>query len=155
MAQEIERKFLIKTDRWQELNKPHGDLYRQGYLSTDPNNTIRIRLTESAAWLTIKGLTKGASRREYEYAIPHEDAREMLDNQATHELSKTRYKITYASKLWEVDVFHGDNSGLIMAEIELESEDEQFELPGWVGEEVTGIERYYNSNLAVHPFNSW
>lgn len=155
MPQEIERKFLVNTVRWQQMEKPKGDLYRQGYLSIDPNNTVRVRLAESKAWLTIKGITIGASRREYEYSIPLNDARELVDNQAIHELSKMRYKIEHAGKVWEVDVFQGSNLGLVVAEVELASEVESFERPDWIAEEVTGIEKYYNSNLAMHPFKEW
>jgi len=155
MGKEIERKFLIDQQKWDKLNKPEGKLFRQGYLLTDKDKTIRVRATETKGFLTIKGQTIGATRMEYEYEIPVIEATELLDNFAISELSKTRYEITFNSKLWEVDVFLGDNKGLIVAEIELESEDEHFNLPDWVSTEVTQEEKYYNSNLTVKPFKDW
>jgi adenylate cyclase len=155
MAQEIERKYLVDHTRWKELEKPAGDVYRQGYLLTDPQKTIRVRLTTTHAYLTIKGLSVGATRPEYEYEIPQQDARELLDKFAITELSKTRYKIIYHNKTWEVDEFAGNNAGLIVAEIELTSEDEPFEIPEWVAVEVTGEGKYYNSNLTIRPYKSW
>ena len=155
MGKEIERKFLVNHKEWQDLDKPEGKQLRQGYILTDPNKTIRIRIANEQAWLTIKGISVGASRLEFEYEIPLEEATELLDNFSENELEKTRHEITYAGKLWEVDVFSGDNDGLIVAEIELESEDEQFELPDWVAEEVTHEKKYYNSNLTKHPFKDW
>ncbi len=155
MPQEIERKFLVNDKAWKELSKPEGQLYRQGYILAEPDKTIRVRQTDKTAYLTIKGITTGASRAEYEYEIPLQDANELLDNFAVTELSKTRYKMPFGGKLWEVDVFTGNNEGLVVAEIELRSEDETFELPAWVGEEVTGDVRYYNSNLTVRPYGKW
>jgi len=155
MGQEIERKYLVDTDKWQQLEKPHGELYRQGYLLTDPTKTIRVRQTNDKGYLTVKGLTVGASRLEYEYEIPFDEAGELLDNFSVAELCKTRYKITADDKTWEVDEFLGDNKGLIVAEIELGSEDERFVIPAWVGEEVTGQTKYYNSNLTTEPFKNW
>jgi adenylate cyclase len=153
MPQEIERKFLINLAKWQQAEKPIGDFYRQGYLLTDPSKTIRVRLTNTSAFLTIKGLSVGATRPEYEYEIPMQDAKELLDNFAISELSKVRYKINFKDKLWEVDEFLGDNLGLIVAEIELKNETEAFEIPDWIDEEVTGEQKYYNSNLTIVPFN--
>jgi adenylate cyclase len=155
MGKEIERKFLIDQQKWDNLNKPEGKLFRQGYLLTDKDKTIRVRATESKGFLTIKGKTIGATRMEFEYEIPLAEATELLDNFAISELSKTRYEITMGGKLWEVDVFSGENEGLIVAEIELESEDENFDLPDWVSNEVTEEEKYYNSNLTVKPFKNW
>ncbi|WP_316824511.1 CYTH domain-containing protein [Pedobacter miscanthi] len=155
MGKEIERKFLIDQQKWDNLNKPEGKLFRQGYLLTDKDKTIRVRATESKGFLTIKGKTIGATRMEFEYEIPLPEATELLDNFAISELSKTRYEITMGGKLWEVDVFSGENEGLIVAEIELESEDENFDLPDWVSNEVTEEEKYYNSNLTVKPFKNW
>jgi CYTH domain-containing protein len=155
MGKEIERKYLIDFENWQKIEKPLGQQYRQGYLLTDPQKTIRVRLTETTGFLTIKGLTIGATRPEYEYEIPAAEAGELLDNFSISELSKTRYKISFKDKIWEIDEFSGENSGLIIAEIELESEDEHFECPDWVGEEVTGQEKYYNSNLTIVPYKSW
>ncbi|GGH08481.1 CYTH domain-containing protein [Pedobacter zeae] len=155
MGKEIERKFLIDHQKWDNLGKPEGKLLRQGYLLTDKDKTIRVRATESKGFLTIKGQTIGATRSEHEYEIPVAEAIELLDNFSVSELSKTRYEITFNGKLWEVDVFLGDNKGLIVAEIELESEDETFDLPDWVGVEVTGEEKYYNANLTTRPFKRW
>lgn len=155
MAKEIERKFLIDLAQWQQVIKPAGQHYRQGYLVTDPQKTIRVRLTDTTGYLTIKGISVGATRLEYEYEIPLAEAKELLDNFAISELSKIRYNITFANKLWEVDEFLGDNAGLLVAEIELQSEEEQFSLPPWVTAEVTGEEKYYNSNLTANPYKTW
>ena len=155
MGKEIERKFLIDHQKWDNLSKPAGKLFRQGYLLSDKDKTVRVRATETKGFLTIKGQTIGATRMEYEYEIPVAEATELLDNFALSELSKTRYEITVNDKVWEIDVFLGDNKGLIVAEIELESEDEIFDLPDWVSKEVTEEEKYYNSNLTVKPFKDW
>lgn len=155
MGREIERKFLIKESEWAKTDKPGGKYLRQGYLVSDPNKTIRVRTTYDKAWITIKGISVGASRLEYEYEIPLGEGLELLDNFAEAELEKIRYEIHHQDKLWEVDVFLGDNNGLIVAEIELDSEDEKFELPEWVAEEVTQEKKYYNSNLTKHPFKLW
>ena len=155
MGQEIERKYLINKEKWLALEKPPGQHYRQGYISTDPERTIRVRLTDAAAHLTIKGLNIGATRAEFEYEIPVDDARELLDKFSVSELTKIRYKINYKNHLWEIDEFLADNEGLIIAEIELKSEDEQFDKPEWIGEEVTDEEKYYNSNLTTRPYKIW
>ncbi|MCZ4225478.1 CYTH domain-containing protein [Pedobacter rhodius] len=155
MGKEIERKFLINYPEWERLVKPFGKQLRQGYILTNPDKTIRIRVADAKGWLTIKGISTGATRLEYEYEIPLEEAIELLDNFSENELEKTRYEINFEGKLWEVDVFSGDNDGLIVAEIELASEDEQFELPDWIAEEVTHEKKYYNSNLTKHPFKDW
>ncbi len=155
MGKEIERKYLINHEKWQKVEKPSGQVYRQGYLLTDPSKTIRVRLTETSGFLTIKGPSTGATRTEYEYEIPISDAGELLDNFSVSELSKIRYKITFENKVWEVDEFLGNNSGLIVAEIELKSEDESFKCPDWIDKEVTGEEKYYNSNLTVNPYKKW
>lgn len=155
MGVEIERKYLILQEKWDNLVKPEGLFFRQGYLLTDPNKTIRIRLTETTGYLTIKGLSVGASRPEFEYEIPKDEAKELLDKFSVAEIEKIRYKIPFGNKVWEIDEFLGDNLGLIVAEIELESEVEKFDLPNFIGEEVTGDEKYYNSSLSVNPFKSW
>nr|WP_276900791.1 CYTH domain-containing protein [Pedobacter kyonggii] len=155
MGKEIERKFLIDQLKWDDLSKPEGKLFRQGYLLTDKDKTIRVRATETKGFLTIKGQTIGATRMEYEYEIPVAEATELLDNFSLSELSKTRYEIPFSGKLWEIDVFLGDNKGLTVAEIELDSEDEIFDIPDWVSREVTEEEKYYNSNLTVNPFKDW
>lgn len=155
MALEIERKFLVKEKLWQQSDKPSGEFFRQGYLLTDPVKTVRVRQTADKGFITIKGISVGATRTEYEYEIPASDAEELLNGFSGSELSKTRYKIFFEGKLWEVDEFLGDNEGLIVAEIELESEDENFALPEWVDVEVTSEEKYYNSNLTLNPFKNW
>jgi adenylate cyclase len=155
MGQEIERKYLVDHIKWQQIDKPSGQLYRQGYLLTDPNKTIRVRQTTDKGFLTIKGLSIGAIRPEYEYEIPFDEAKELLDNFSISELSKIRYKIIFDNKVWEVDEFMGDNIGLIIAEIELTSEAESFNMPTWVDKEVTGQEKYYNSNLSIDPYKNW
>lgn len=155
MGVEIERKFLLHHDTWNKLVKPAGKDLRQGYILNDPAKTIRVRIAEAKAWLTIKGVTLGASRLEYEYEIPIAEAKELLDNFSEGELEKIRYEIDYKGKIWEVDVFSGENDGLIVAEIELLSEDEDFECPKWIDVEVTGDKRYYNASLTTYPFKDW
>lgn len=155
MGVEIERKFLVDHDKWENFEKTAGDFYRQGYLLTDPHKTIRVRQTSDKGFLTIKGISVGATRAEYEYEIPSEEAKELLDQFAVSELSKIRYKIAMENHIWEVDVFSGENDGLIVAEIELKNENEKFKIPDWIGQEVTGEEKYYNSNLTLLPFKKW
>ena len=155
MGKEIERKFLVDNAKWQKYIKPTGVLYRQGYILTDPEKTIRVRVTEKEGFLTVKGITVGATRLEYEYEIPVDDAKELLDNFSISELSKVRYMLVFAGKTWEVDEFIGDNSGLITAEVELLHEDEKIELPEWIYKEVTGEVKYYNSNLTLTPYKNW
>jgi adenylate cyclase len=155
MGVEIERKFLVDMEQWQQMPKPIGTYFRQGYILSDDTKTIRIRVTPDQGFITIKGSTKGISRLEYEYTIPAVEGEELLDNFAVSELRKRRYCIEVAGKVWEVDEFLGENKGLLLAEIELDSEDEKFILPPWVTKEVTGDDRYYNSNLAVKPFSKW
>jgi CYTH domain-containing protein len=155
MALEIERKYLVNLQEWQALSKPEVHHYRQGYILADPKKTIRIRLTDTKCFITIKGESIGATRSEYEYEIPREDAEELLNNFCVAEIEKSRYKIMYKNKLWEVDEFLGENEGLIVAEIELKKEDDIFEIPDWVANEVTGVERYYNANLAQNPYRDW
>jgi len=155
MAIEIERKFLVDHEQWRLLNKPEGKHYRQGYILSDDIKTIRVRVTDEHGYITIKGKTKGISRLEYEYTIPVNEGVELLNNFAVSELEKIRYCINYDGKVWEVDVFLGDNQGLLVAEIELENEAETFMLPPWVTVEVTGDKKYYNSALSIEPFNTW
>ena len=155
MPTEIERKFLVNKQKWEKSNKGTAHLYRQGYILTDPGKTIRIRLADGKGFITIKGRSTGASRPEYEYTIPENDASELLDQFCSAVISKTRYKVRIGGKQWEVDEFSGDNQGLITAEIELSSEDEIFELPEWVEREITGDARYYNSNLSLNPYRNW
>jgi CYTH domain-containing protein len=154
MAKEIERKFLLVGDAWRELAK--GTHYRQGYLNSAKERTVRVRTIDDKGFLTIKGITTGATRVEYEYEIPHSDCTEMLDDLAEKPIiEKARYKIEFGGFIWEVDEFFGVNKGLVVAEIELESEDQAFEKPSWVGEEVTGDPRYYNSSLVANPYTTW
>lgn len=155
MPKEIERKFLINKEKWDLVEKPLGCFFRQGYILADSEKTIRVRLAETEAFLTIKSKTVGISRNEYEYEIPTVDAVELLDKFAISELSKVRYNLVYADKIWEIDVFLGENEGLIIAEIELSSEDESFKTPDWISLEVTGDARYYNSNLSKEPYKKW
>ena len=154
MGREIERKFLVKGEAWQGLAP--GVLYRQGYLCSAKERTVRVRVAGEKAFLTIKGLTVGAARAEYEYEIPVADAQAMLDDLAEKPLiKKIRYKIPYDGLTWEVDEFLGDNAGLIVAEVELSDEKQAFNKPEWAGEEVSDDPRYFNSNLARHPFRKW
>ena len=154
MATEIERKFLVKDDTWRGLGK--GSHYRQGYLSTEPDRTVRVRVAAGKGYLTIKGRTVAASRAEYEYVIPLVDADTMLDELCERPLiEKTRYRINQQGLVWEVDEFEGENAGLVIAEVELASADQVVTLPDWVGEEVTTDPRYYNANLIAYPFSRW
>ena len=132
-----------------------GERLQQGYLSTDPERTVRIRLVGERAWLTIKGRSIGASRLEFEYSIPAADARQLLTLCQSPLIDKTRHRVPFAGHTWEVDVFHGDNQGLVIAEVELEREGEDVQLPAWLGEEVTGDPAYYNSNLIRRPYCAW
>ncbi len=143
MAKEIERKFLVRAG-WREAVDGPGTEMRQAYLSVDPRATVRVRVAGEQAWLTVKGLTKGISRDEWEYQIPVAEAEAMIDRCGTASLSKTRYR----AGRWEIDDFHGKLQGLVVAEIELMSPDENIELPAWIGAEVSGDPRYYNSALA-------
>ncbi|MDD3119290.1 MAG: CYTH domain-containing protein [Victivallales bacterium] len=153
MGMEIERKFLVRNDSWRQ--GAAGVEYCQGYCPND-RGTIRVRRAGDCGYLTIKGKTSGFSRREYEYAIPSADAEALLELICVPPyIRKTRYRVEYRGKTWEIDVFAGENTGLILAELELTREDEPFELPPWTGAEVTGDPRYYNSQLAVHPFSRW
>ncbi|MFZ5517585.1 MAG: CYTH domain-containing protein [Candidatus Zhuqueibacterota bacterium] len=154
MAKEIERKFLVNGDAWRKLAR--GIHYRQGYLSTVKERTVRVRTVDAKGFLTIKGITVGASRSEFEYEIPVDDANFMLDHLCEKPLiEKYRYKIPFEGHVWELDEFEGDNQGLIVAEIELKHEDEMFQRPQWIGQEVTGDPRYFNSNLTKNPFTTW
>ena len=155
MAVEIERKFLVNKELWQLTAKPAPDFYRQGYLYSDSSKIIRVRVADEFAWLTLKGKTIGASRPEFEYEIPKDEAIEILTLMAESSLEKYRYKIEFEGRLWEVDEFKGENQGLIIAEIELESEVAAFVLPSWVGKEVTADHRYFNSYLSSNPFSTW
>jgi adenylate cyclase len=153
MGMEIERKFLIKNNDWRTLGVPMH--YAQGYLIADGERTVRVRIAGANGFLTIKGKSQGISRLEFEYLIPREEALEILQLSVTPMIEKYRTKVLYEGKIWEIDEFEGDNKGLIMAEIELKSEDEAFSVPPWIGQEVTGDIRYFNSHLTVCPFKNW
>ncbi len=155
MPTEIERKFLVSHEKWNALTKPRGNLYKQGYILSEEKRTVRIRVTPDAAYITLKGASTGISRSEYEYNIPITEGNEILENFATSTVEKTRYNINYAGHLWEVDVFAGDNTGLIVAEIELEHEGEPFEKPDWAEAEVSHDSRYTNASLSVKPYKDW
>ena len=147
MGQEIERKFLVDKVKWEALEKPKGLEIRQGYLNKNPENTVRVRTKDVKGFITIKGLEVNGVRPEFEYEIPFTEALEMLDLFCPKVLHKTRYEIEVDTHTWEVDVFHSPNSGLLLAEIELNAIEESFTLPDWVGEEVTGEPAYYNANM--------
>lgn len=154
MGTEIERKFLVVGDAWRRGAK--GTPYRQGYLSSTPERTVRVRLEGRRGVLTVKGRTRGAVRDEFEYEIPARDAKAMLDGLCGKPLvEKTRYAVRHGGRTWHVDAFHGENDGLVVAEIELGRESERFEKPPWAGREVTGDARYYNVNLVRRPYRSW
>jgi CYTH domain-containing protein len=154
MGQEIERKFLVKGTAWKA--QAAGMLYRQGYLSSVKERTVRVRIGGEKAFLTIKGLNKGVTRTEFEYPVPVDDAAAMLDGLCERPLiEKTRYVLPSGGYTWEIDEFHGDNDGLVMAEVELQRADDKPPLPEWVGEEVSSDARYFNSNLVKKPFKTW
>lgn len=154
MGVEIERKFLVRNQDWKALGQ--GVLLRQGYLSSAPERIVRVRIEGDAAMLTIKGRTSGMTRSEWEYPIPIEDAQAFLDNLCERPIiEKYRYRIPFEGLVWEVDEFLGENAGLIVAEVELESEQQVFAKPEWIGEEVTHDTRYFNANLLRHPYTKW
>jgi adenylate cyclase len=154
MPLEIERKYLLRNDSWRSLGE--GKRYRQGYLSTEPGRTVRVRVAAGRGFITVKGLTVNVTRPEYEYAIPVEDADEMLDTLCLKPIiEKVRYTIEHAGLLWEVDEFEGENAGLVIAEVELTEADQTILLPDWIGKEVTDDARYYNASLISNPFTSW
>lgn len=153
MGIEIERKFLVR-DR-SVLDASHGVAYRQGYLSIDPARTVRVRVAGGHAFLTIKGLSNGPSRAEFEYEIPADDGGDLLALCEGPPVEKTRHRVEHAGQAWEVDVFHGANEGLVVAEVELASSDALVLIPEWVGDEVTSDPRYFNANLVGHPYRSW
>ncbi len=144
----------MKGEAWKALAA--GTVYRQGYLSTVKERTVRVRTVGEKGFLTIKGVTTGVTRAEFEYEVPAADANAMLDGLCEKPLvEKTRYRIPLDGYTWEVDEFHGDNDGLVVAEVELKSADEKPPLPEWVGEDVSSDPRYFNSNLVKKPFKTW
>jgi adenylate cyclase len=154
MALEIERKFLLAGEGWRGLAE--GIDYRQGYLCADRQRTVRVRIAGEKGYLTVKGATTGLARSEYEYEIPLKDALAMLDTLCPQpQIEKKRYTIPFRGCTWEVDEFFGLNKGLVVAEIELQREDQVFERPDWIGREVTGDPRYYNAALCAAPYCTW
>ncbi len=155
MGREIERKFLVRTDAWRDAVTEHASL-RQGYLVAERDRSVRVRLAGARAWITIKGETRGAVRAEFEYPVPPEDAERMLDTLClSPQIEKTRYLVPIDPHTWEIDVFEGDNAGLVVAEIELSREGEGFARPAWLGDEVTDDPRYLNARLIHAPFTTW
>ncbi len=155
MPVEIERKFLVKNEQWRDSVESQARI-TQGYLSNNSNATVRVRIKGEKAFITIKGASQGVSRSEFEYPIPVDDAEAMLSEMPVSPVvDKVRHLVRCGPHVWELDVFHGENEGLVMAELELGSEDESFELPEWAGEEVSDDPRYYNVNLAQNPYKHW
>ena len=152
MAIEIERKFLVKGDAWRKGKRTR---YCQGFLSTVKERTVRVRTKEDKGYLTIKGIATGARRMEFEYEIPLQDATALLELCEKPLIEKDRYELEKGGVVWEVDEFFGENRGLIVAELELENENQYFLMPDWIGEEVTGDSRYFNSNLIKNPYTKW
>ncbi|NIP74402.1 MAG: CYTH domain-containing protein [Gammaproteobacteria bacterium] len=155
MAVEIERKFLVRDDTWRAGAGP-GVRYRQGYLTESGPASVRVRVGGARAFLNIKTATLAMHRLEFEYEVPVADAEHMLEEMCLRPLiEKTRYDVDYAGRTWEVDLFEGDNQGLVVAEVELDAPDQPFEVPPWAGDEVTHDHRYYNVCLVRHPFKQW
>ena len=155
MGFEIERKFLVRSDSWRNLATRHTKI-RQAYLDSNANVMIRVRVNDdSSATLTLKSRSSKLRRREFEYAIPTLDAEELISLRRSCVIEKVRHIVPYGNLNWEVDVFSGENQGLVVAEIELRDENHQIELPSWIGSEVTGQDRYYNGTLAQHPYRTW
>ncbi len=155
MGLEIERKFLVDHEKWESVVKPKGTHYRQGYLVNDPGKTVRVRVSGTKGFLNLKSKISQVSRKEFEYEIPLHDAIEILQDFTGNIVEKIRYEISFGGNTWEVDVFTGDNEGLIVAEIELRSESEEFAIPKWVTNEVTHESRYTNASLSVDPYKEW
>ncbi|GAA6169264.1 CYTH domain-containing protein [Sessilibacter corallicola] len=154
MAQEIERKFLVDTVKLAKLTG--GKEIRQGFIPTSELTVVRVRISGDDAWLTIKGKNEGITRSEFEYVIPKLDAIDMLNELCLEpQVMKNRYCVEYCGYTWEIDVFLGDNKGLIVAEVELEHADDEITLPEWVTQEVTDDPKYYNVNLVRHPYKNW
>lgn len=154
MAEEIERKFLVNSQVFKTMGEKHH--IHQGFLSTEKERVVRIRLMDEHAWITVKGKSQGAARAEFEYEIPPSDAQLILENICLKPtIEKYRYKIYYEGHTWEVDEFLGENEGLVVAEIELEEAGQAFTKPDWIGEEVTDDPRYYNASLVRNPYKMW
>ncbi len=154
MGKEIERKFLLRDDSWRRM-ADRGTHMRQAYLSLDPERSVRVRITADRAWLNIKSGISALSRYEFEYVIPKTDAETLLELSLQPIIDKTRYRLLHAGLTWEIDEFAGANAGLVVAEVELESEDQAIDLPAWAGTDVSHDPRYLNINLVTHPFCEW
>ncbi len=155
MGIEIEKKFLLRNDAWRK-DADAGTAFRQGYLTGSDKASVRVRIEGDNANINIKSATLGITRQEFEYSIPLDDAQSLLDNLCEKPLiEKTRYHLRYVDHVWEIDVFEGENAGLVVAEIELADENEAFARPDWLAEEVSGDPRYYNVSLVKHPFCDW
>lgn len=156
---EIERKYLINQKLWDRAEKPEPRFLTQGYLCSDDKKVIRIRIVQTNAgrrgYLTLKGRMQNLGRPEYEYEVPAEEASDLLALIQSRPVEKIRYKYPHKGKIWDVDIFLGENKGLFLAEIELDDPDEVIDFPEWVGDEVSHDPRYYNAYLALHPFNTW
>lgn len=155
MNQEIERKFLVDKTLWDKLEKPKGKKIIQAYLLTDPGKIIRARVKAAKGYITIKGKQEGITRLEFEYEIPVGEAEKIISQFGENTIDKIRYEIQIEQHIWEVDVFSGENEGLVVAEIELKSEEECFTKPEWVLKDVSKEAKYFNSNLSIKPFKSW
>ena len=154
VGKEIERKFLVRNDSWRSLAE--GTKYSQGYLNTNKERIVRVRTIRGKGFLAVKGMTQEGTRTEFEYQIPMADAETLLDEICEKPLiEKKRYKITIGEVIWEVDEFFGENKGLIVAEVELDTPAQAFDKPAWIGTEVTGDPRYFNSNLIKQPYSKW
>lgn len=155
MAIEIERKFLIKSDEWKQL-KHSSNHYKQAYFCNTSKVSVRVRVSDDEAWMSFKSATVDISRFEYEYTVPLDEANHMMDQFSEGSvISKIRHFVPIGPHIWEIDVFEGDNQGLVVAEIELSSVDEMFSKPNWVGDEVSDDIRYFNSNLVSYPYKDW
>ncbi len=154
MGVEIERKFLVRDDGWRS-GVTERRIVRQGYLAIDDTTTVRVRIAGDEAWITIKGKAEGLRRAEFEYAIPVSEADELMELCRGRVVEKVRHIVPQTPHFWEIDVFGGGNAGLVVAEIELNSEDEAVELPTWIGKEVSDDSRYLNACLAVCPYSRW
>jgi CYTH domain-containing protein len=155
MPTEIEHKYLVNHALWKQIVPDESKAVKQGYLSSSAVSSVRVRVLGDQGFVTIKGKSTNASRLEYEYEIPLAHAEEMLATFCSQDITKTRHYVQHGAHTWEVDEFHGPNAGLIVAEIELSSVDEQYELPEWIGENVTTDKRYSNANLVLRPFTTW
>ena len=154
MSKEIERKFLVKNLDWKSQAK--GTLYRQGYLNSEKERTVRVRTIDEKSFITVKGITTGVTRMEFEYEIPFADATQMLDKLVEKPIiEKYPYKLAQDGLVWEIDEFLGDNEGLVVAEVELADAQQALVRPDWLGEEVSSDPRYFNNNLVANPYKNW